>query len=130
MSEQNRVRAWVFCRAKSIEEKLKGEDYWQNEIKTKGGDRYTVIRADIVDHDCYNVVVPVDAKDGPALIAAKDFIKEKFQAEIISTVEVKGHFPNPPHNANGFITEQEHGRGDPDAPIGQVNKSPGWNAWG
>jgi len=124
-----RVRAWVFCRAKSIEENLKGLD-WKNDIKTVGGDRFVVIRADIVEHDCYNVVLPVDAENSDGLIAAEDFIKEKFQVEIISTVEVKGHFPDPPHNANGYITEQEHEEGDRDAPTGHVNKSPGWNAWG
>ena len=124
-----RVRAWVFCRGKSIEEKLKRFD-WENDIKTVGDNRFVVIRADIVDHDCYNVVLPVDAEDGDGLKAAEDFIKEKFQVEITSTVEVKGHFPDPPHNANGYITEQEHEYGDLDAPTGHVNKSPGWNAWG
>jgi len=131
MEQQNRVRAWVFCRAKSIEEKLKGLD-WENDIKTVGGDHFVIVRADIVDHDDYNVIIPVDAMDKSGLDEAVDVITEQLGVRIVSTVQVveKGHFPDPPHNSNGFITEQEQERGDPDAPIGQVNRSPGWNAWG
>ena len=127
MRQQNRVRAWVFGK---VEPKGLKDRYNENKIKTLGGDQYVIVRTDIVRHDDYNVIIPVDAKDDPGLEEAERVIRELLEVRIVSTVQVVDHIPWPPHNANGFITEQEHGRGDPDAPIDQVNKSPGWNAWG
>ena len=126
---QNRVRAWIFGRVEPY--KLK-ELYNEKKIKELSGDKFVVVRTDIVEHDDYNVIIPVDAEDDAGLEEAVGAITEQLLVRIVSTVQVveKGHIPWPPHNANGFITEQEHEHGDPDAPIGQVNKSPGWNAWG
>ena len=126
---QNRVRAWIFGRVEPY--KLK-ELYNEKKIKELSGDKFVVVRTDIVEHDDYNVIIPVDAEDKAGLDEAVGVITEQLLVRIVSTVQVveKGHIPWPPHNANGFITEQEHEHGDPDAPIGQVNKSPGWNAWG
>jgi len=129
MGQQNRVRAWVLGKVET--DKLK-DRYNEKKIKELSGDKFVVVRTDIVEHDDYNVIIPVDAKDKAGLDEAVGVITKQLLVRIVSTVQVveKGHFPDPPHNANGFITEQEHEHGDPDAPIGQVNKSPGWNAWG
>jgi len=129
MGQQNRVRGWVFGKVEP--DKLR-DRYNEKKIKELGGDKFVVVRIDTVKHNDYNVIIPVDAEDDAGLRVAESVIEEQLGVDIVSTARVveKGHFPDPPHNANGYITPQEHEHGDPDAPIGPVNKSPGWNAWG
>jgi len=129
---QNRVRAWVFGKVEP--DKLK-ELYNKKQISGLGGDQYVIVRADIVDHSDYNVIIPVDAEDGDGLRAAKIVIEEQLGVDIVEIVQIveKGHIPWPPHAAHGYITEREA-----DAlPIEQIpikpgrqHASPGTNKWG
>ena len=133
---QNRVRTWVFGRVEKEELRAR---YKENRINGLGGDQFVIVRADIVDHSDYNVIIPVDAEDDDGLEEAVSVITDQLGVEIVSTarvdtrVEDKGHIPWPPHEAHGFITQEEV-----DAlPIeqlyieaGRQHASPGSNKWG
>ncbi len=132
MGQQNRVRAWVFGQVDL--EGLK-DRYKENGINGLGGDQFVIVRADIVDHNDYNVIIPVDAEDDDGLEMAKSVIMELLGVEIVSTAQVveEGHVPWPPHEAHGFITEPEVVA----LPIeqlyieaGRQHASPGSNKWG
>jgi hypothetical protein len=132
MGQQNRVRAWVFGQVNP--EELR-DRYKENRINGLGGDQFVIVRADIVDHSDYNVIIPVDAEDDDGLEEAVSVIKVQLGVEIVSTAQVveEGHVPWPPHEAHGFITPEEV-----DAlPIeqlhieaGRQHASPGSNKWG
>jgi len=109
--------------------------YKENQINGLGDDRFVIVRADIVDHSDYNVIIPVDAEDDAGLEEAVSVITGRLDVEVVSTVQVveEGHIPWPPHAAHGYITEREV-----DAlPIEQIpikagrqHASPGTNKWG
>jgi hypothetical protein len=130
---QNRVRTWVFGR---VEKPLALRDrYDENRINGLGGDQFVIVRADIVDHSDYNVIIPVDAEDDDGLEEAVSVITEQLGVENLSIVKVVegGHIPWPPHEAHGFITEREVEA----LPIEQIHiqagrqhASPGTNKWG
>jgi hypothetical protein len=129
---QNRVRAWVFGR---VEPEELRDRYKENQINGLGGDRFVIVRADIVEHSDYNVIIPVDAEDDAGLEEAVSVITGLLGVEVVSTGKVveEGHIPWPPHEAHGFITQEEV-----DAlPIeqlhieaGRQHASPGSNKWG
>jgi hypothetical protein len=109
--------------------------YDENQINGLGGDQYVIVRADIVRHDDYNVIIPVDAEDDAGLEEAVSVITELLGVGIVSIARVvdKGHVPWPPHEAHGFITEREVVA----LPIEQIHikagrqhASPGTNKWG
>ena len=132
MGQQNRVRAWVFGRVESGELR---DHYEENRINGLGGDQFVIVRADIVKHDDYNVIIPVDAEDEEGLRAAKSVITGQLGVEIVSTVKVveDGHIPWPPHAAHGYITEREVvALSIEQVPIkaGRQHASPGTNKWG
>jgi hypothetical protein len=111
------------------------ERYKENQINELGGDQYVVVRADIVDHDDYNVIIPVDAEDDEGLREAVGVITGKLGVEIVLTAQVleEGHIPWPPHAAHGFITEREvKALPIEQVPIkpGRQHASPGTNKWG
>ena len=94
-----------------------------------------IVRADIVDHSDYNVIIPVDAENNEGLEEAVGVITEQLGVRNVSTVQVveDGHIPWPPHAAHGYITEREVVA----LPIEQVpikagrqHASPGTNKWG
>ena len=94
-----------------------------------------IVRADIVDHDDYNVIIPVDAEDDDGLEEAVSVITGQLGVENLSVVRVveDGHIPWPPHAAHGYITEREAEL----LPIeripikpGRQHASPGTNKWG
>ncbi len=132
MGQQNRVRAWVFGRVDPEELRAR---YKENGINGLGDDLFVIVRADIVDHSDYNVIIPVDAEDDAGLEEAVSVITELLSVEIVSIARVadKGHIPWPPHEAHGFITEPEVVA----LPIeqlyieaGRQHASPGSNKWG
>jgi hypothetical protein len=130
---QNRVRAWVFGWVESMD--MLKRLYKENQINGLGDNRFVIVRADIVDHSDYNVIIPVDAEDDAGLEEAVSVITGRLDVEVVSTVQVveEGHIPWPPHAAHGYITEREV-----DAlPIEQIpikagrqHASPGTNKWG
>ena len=129
---QNRVRAWVFG---WVEPEELRDRYKENQINGLGGDQFVIVRADIVDHSDYNVIIPVDTEDDAGLKEAVSVITGLLGVENLSVVKVVegGHIPWPPHEAHGFITQEEV-----DAlPIeqlhieaGRQHASPGSNKWG
>jgi hypothetical protein len=130
---ENRLRAWVFGWVESAD-KLK-RLYKTEEINGLGEDRYVIVRADIVDHSDYNVIIPVDAEDDAGLEEAVSVITERLEVEVVSTVRVveEGHVPWPPHAAHGYITEREvEALPIEQIPIkaGRQHASPGSNKWG
>ncbi len=130
---QNRVRAWIFGRVESID--MLRERYKENQINELGDDRFVIVRADIVDHSDYNVIIPVDAEDDAGLEEAESVITEQLGVLIVSIVKVveDGHIPWPPHAAHGYITEGEvEALPIEQIPIkaGRQHASPGTNKWG
>ena len=130
---ENRLRAWVFGWVESAD-KLK-RLYKTEEINGLGEDRYVIVRADIVDHSDYNVIIPVDAEDDAGLEESVSVITERLEVEVVSTVRVveEGHVPWPPHAAHGYITEREvEALPIEQIPIkaGRQHASPGSNKWG
>ena len=129
---QNRLRAWVFGR---VEPEELRDRYKENQINGLGDDRFVIVRADIVDHSDYNVIIPVDAEDTYGLEEAVSVITDQLGVEIVATAQVveDGHIPWPPHAAHGYITELEVVA----LPIEQIpikagrqHASPGSNKWG
>ena len=133
MGQQNRVRAWVFGQVEPEELRAR---YKENRINGLGGDQFVIVRADIVDHSDYNVIIPVDAEDDDGLEEAISVITDQLGVEIVSTAQVvkEGHVPWPPHEAHGFITEEEVEALPIEDGIriraGRQHASPGTNKWG
>ena len=85
-----------------------------------------IIRADVVRVDSekpYNIVVPVNAKDMDAIKAA---INKLDNIEVIHTATVTNHYPEIPHLAKGFVTEEEFFWSNPGGRPGTRKD----NAWG
>lgn len=129
VARTERTRGWIFIRAEKPE--AVAEQIY-DELFDRGGYDYVVIRADVVNHELFNIVVPVDAAPG-FLDKVAGMVKEITGVEEpqIAKVEAGGHFPAIPHNAHGFITPYEKANGhDPFADEYRFPKSPGFNAWG
>lgn len=129
-SRNERVRAWVFVQAKDAKKAAK-ELY--EKLGHEGGDSFVIVRANVVDHSPYNVIVPVDAESRDVLKEVDAMIEGMSgvsSTQIIAVVP-GGQVPWPPHDAHGYITPKEHEKGrDQEAEIGRVPQSPGFNAWG
>ncbi len=126
-----RVRAWVLLQAESAE--VVARTLYER-LGHEGGNEYVVVRADVVAEPGefgHNIIVPVDAKNELALTAAVNRILEESGASQAVIVRLGQHFPNPPHDAHGYITteEVEAGRERIEKP-GRQGASPGHNAWG
>ncbi|MFC2031007.1 hypothetical protein ACFLWA_09795 [Chloroflexota bacterium] len=134
MSQQDyrneRVRAWIFVQAAPAEEVAQ---VLYERLGHEGGDSFVIVRANVVDHSPYNVIVPVDAESRGVLEEVRAMIEDLpgvGGTQIIAVVP-DGQVPWPPHNAHGYITPREHEAGDdPKADIGRFPQSPGFNAWG
>lgn len=127
-TESERVRAWVFVQAEQAANAMQG---LYRKLGHIGGDRFVVIRADIVDYQPYNVIIPVDAESQEALHEATEKIKGHPGVSETLIVRVEKHIPHIPHNAHGYITKQEAEAGkDKEVKPGRQGASPGYNGWG
>lgn len=127
-AESERVRAWVLVRAEEAPNAMQG---LYRKLGHEGGQRFVVIRADIVDYQPYNVIVPVDAESEEALQEVSAKIKGHPGVRETVIVRVEKHIPFPPHDAHGYITQQEAGAGkDKTVEHGRQGASPGYNGWG
>lgn len=129
-TRSERARAWVLVRAEGAQEVAEG---LYGKLGHEGGDNFVVVRADIVDND-YNIVIPVDAVSREKVQEVVDLIKDHPGVRDTVVVWVQGHVPYPPHDAHGYITEEEieASTKEPREPIkpGRQGASPGYNGWG
>jgi hypothetical protein len=122
-----RARAWVLLQVKSPHDAAHA---LYEQLKDEGDDSYVVIRADVVDYE-HNIVVPVDAENDDVLETVYGTIKEITGASRAVLVRVVEHIPFPPHDAQGYITQEEADAGEaPGIEPGRQSYSPGENAWG
>ncbi len=121
-----RARAWVLVQASEpqvVAEEILNLDEEKDEL--------VVVRADRVDGGPANLVAMIDA--------ALEYY-EQVEADIraiggianVWFLRVEEHIPDPPHNASGYITEDEIERGERKENIypGRQDSSPGFNPWG
>ena len=125
-----RVRAWVLVRADEAQEVAD-----RIRVLDPGkGDDFVVVRADVVegpDGYPYNIIVPVDAKNKSKLTDVVERIRAVDGVSEAVELRAEKHHPDPPHDAHGYITDQEAGAGtDKDVKPGRQGASPGANAWG
>ena len=125
-----RKRAWLFLRAAApgpAVEELGG-------FLAAGADQHVVVRADRVTETPdfpFNIVVPIDAKSDGELKKITAELVRVSGATAHTYVSVVDHVPDPPHNAQGYITEDEARAGkEKDVPPGRQGASPGRNPWG
>lgn len=139
-NEKKRVRAWVLVKAtesKTFSKALakKYRDERREHEFGGGGPNLVVVRADIVDGDDVNVVVPVDTVSGEKLKEFVGTIKDiDGGATVVSVLTVvdEGHNPDPPHGSSTYVSWQELIT-DPVVdyfPGGRHPNSPGRNPWG
>ncbi len=139
-NEKKRVRAWVLVKATESKtfSKALAKEYRDERGEYEfggGGPKLVVVRADIVDGDDVNVVVPVDTVSGEMLKAFVGTIKDiDGGATVVSvlTVVEEGHNPDPPHGSSTYVSWQELIT-DPVVdyfPGGRHPNSPGRNPWG
>ena len=121
-----RARAWVLVRAERAQEVAEG---LYDKLGHAGGDSFVVIRADIVDFD-YDMMIPVDAESKEMVDAVVGMIKDHPGVTDTVVVRVQRHVPYPPHDANGYITEEEAEAGKEPVEPGRQGASPGLNGWG
>ena len=98
---------------------------------TQGGDDYVIIRADVVTECAFNLVVPVDAAEAH-WGTAFELVVQAVGASPATVCLVQRTYPEIPHQAHCFVTEEEH-RAFPlheYFPPGRHPKSPGANPWG
>ena len=128
-SLSGRVRALVLVRAERAQE-VAGGIY--RELGHAGGESFVVVRADVVDND-YNIMIPVDAMSREKVLEVVGIINAQLGVVDSVVVWVQSHVPYPPHDAHGYITEEElEASTKPEEPIkpGRQGASPGFNAWG
>lgn len=126
-SQDRRVRGWLLLQSGDAGEAVeKIRAYF-----TQGKDDYVVIRADIVSHEKYNVIVPLDAKNAGEF---KRVVREIVDLKVggIEEAMVTQSNPDPPHDAHGFVTQDEFNKGKDKKiePGLQKSDSPGANPWG
>ena len=135
-NEYERVRAWVLVKAESPQEVA--ERLYAKYGKA-GGNDWVVVRTDVVDYPCddvecpHNIIIPVDTANEDRLCEVVDLIRgfEGIDAAVVA--RVKKHFPYPPQDGSGFITERENELADekvPDDEVGRQGGSPGPNPFG
>ena len=121
-----RARAWVFVKAKPAQDVAQG---LYEELGHEGGDKFVVVRADVVAFD-YNIIIPVDAESQDTLYEVYDMIEGHSGVSEAVIVRVETHVPYPPHDAHGYVTEQEAEAGEEPIPAGRQGASPGANPFG
>jgi hypothetical protein len=139
ITEEPRTRAYLYFYASnftSMVSTLQSLD-WDDvkEFSDTNDDHVVIVRANVVNAEDYNLIVPVDVVEdsySSLLDDIKDFITENFGVDDFIKADVFSNwFPNPPHSSDGWINKEEHEADyEDDLPLGYVNHSPGWNAWG
>ena len=127
-----RVRAWILIRTDEPPEVAAQRVYDTLGYKPgQGDDSFLLVRADVVDYH-YNIIIPVDTWGWDVLQGKLSEIQALAKAREIAVVPVTKHFPEPPHAADGFITQEEaDAYTDTDTmKVGRQRSSPGMNAWG
>ena len=142
-----RMRVWVFGKVDFTQVSIKDlEDKFfkdkQTNLFKKGDNDYVLVRADVVDDftingNVCNIIIPVDAYNTTGLNKAKSEIANNLKVNILKTVTVKNHIPDPPHLSHGYITRVEiseevkfTNKPSFEKPGRQFAKSPGANKWG
>jgi hypothetical protein len=124
-----RARAWVLVRAERAEDVA---ERLYERLGQEGGDSWVVVRADVVEYE-YNMVVPVDAESAEMVHEVVGMIRDHPGVRDVVVAWVQRHIPYPPHDAHGYITEEElEASTKPEEPIkpGRQGASPGYNGWG
>jgi hypothetical protein len=123
-----RARAWILLRCD--DPAAAAQTLWQNE-GLQGGDSYVVVRADVVDYT-YNVVVPVDCENAGVRDSLYQRIRRITAARDAVLIPVLQPVPAVPHDAEGFVSQDEFDRGHDKVRVkpGRQRWSPGINAWG
>ena len=93
--ESGRVRAWVLVEAKKKSARETAEELCGHD----GGEKYTIVRADLVRGAAKKIVVPVDASSPPNLQVALGKIQEITDDDAPTVINVTEHHPNPPDGA-------------------------------
>lgn len=84
------------------------------------------VRSDTVDGP-YQIVVPIFAPDDTGLNDLQDMIYKKYGvSSIMLKVKKNTHTPDPPHTAEGYVTEEENNKVENPGGKGTT----GWNTWG
>jgi hypothetical protein len=126
---KRRVRAWVLVRAEQaqvVADRIR-------DLDPRKGDEFVVVRADVVegpDDYPYSIIVPVDAKTKSKLADVLGMIRAVDGVSEAVGLEAKKHHPDPPHDAHGYVTEEEAEVGAEPIPPGRQGASPGRNPWG
>jgi len=128
------VRAWVLIRVESPEAaagELFGTFGYPAQRQDDPWVKSVMVRADVVDYH-YNIVIPVDAESQGALQDTVCAIQKQTGATEMAVLRVTAHFPEPPHDADGYITQAEADLYmDTDTMrVGRQKNSPGMNPWG
>jgi hypothetical protein len=143
-----RKRAWVLLNVDSEKAEETAEALQKN-LGLIGDDLWVVVRADVVaglgnPSLDYNIVVPVDAQQGPDggpeekhLLDAIATIKAEVEAVVgdnyqIAVLNVTKHNPDPPHASHSYVTKPESDKvPDHSVEVGRRKfASPAENAWG
>jgi len=131
--ENGGVRAWVLIRVESPEavaSGLYGTCGYPAQRQDEPWVKSVMVRADVVDYH-YNIVIPLDAENQEALQEAICQIQKETGATETAVLRVTAHFPGIPHEADGYITQEERDEyPDPFAIVGRQRTSPGMNPWG
>ncbi len=136
---EKRLRVWLFGFTDNMEDIMKEIPDPSSGGSMKffefGGDEFVIVRADKVEPfyvgtKMCNIIIPVDAKDGPTLDTAKTFIENNLGIATVAVVKVESHNPWAPHRAHGYITQKEYDDLNDDNVGRQFHKSPGSNKWG
>jgi hypothetical protein len=128
-TEDERTRAWVLVLAddpETVAEQILEFD--------EGEDELVVIRADTVDGGMINLVAAIDA-------ASNHYEEARSSLMSIAGIQnawflvVSSHqpgSPSAPHDASGYITEEEYDAGEKKEGVspGRQDNSPGFNPWG
>jgi len=128
IANTSRTRAWILLQVDAPAEAARKLYESQG---LEGGDRYVVVRADVVDY-IYNVVVPVDAESPETLESVHQLILGLTGAKYSVVLPVVESVPPIPHDAEGYITPEEYeaGTDKEHCKPGRQRWSPGMNAWG
>lgn len=129
-NRERRTRAWVLVRVKEERAVDAARDIFDLNHELTDSNNF-VVRADVATGP-YNIVVPVDVGEEVlseviGMIARTAGVIEE---SVIAVVEK--HVPYPPHDAYGYVTEQEakDSTKHPDLKPGPRGMSPGENPWG
>lgn len=126
-AEERRTRGWLLINSSTPHRVA-----WQvNDLFAEGGDEFVVVRADVVE-SLFDLLVPIDAKGPEEFKEISKRIEGMDGVELCTVIMVVRHYPNVPHNAHGYVTENEQMKGKDKRilPGRQTSNSPGANPWG